>query len=154
MTEHKTPEHERSASDSPSKFLDGEIVALESGRVRIRLESGIVGFLEDMASAGDPASLQIGQHGTFQILRCDENGENVLCLVSVSEPVTPPSFKHDVDELRNALQQHHTPSAAQQREFPMLDEQRIQQWLNRVEKTLSDLRRNRAKRLDEKFYSG
>jgi hypothetical protein len=134
--------------------LDGEIVALENGRVRIRLESGIIGILEDIVNANDESLIQLGQHGKFQILRCDDNGETILCLVSRQDPEVSPSFEHDVDELQNALTHHHAPSATHEDTFTALDEQRIQQWLNRVEKNLSDLRRNRAKRLDEEFYSG
>lgn len=149
-----TPEQHRSTSDSPAKIVDGEIVSLEDGRVHIRLESGIMGILEDLANAEVSASFQPGRHGAFKILRCDENGETILCLVSMKDSDVSPSFDHDVDELQNALTHHHVPSVAPDREFPALDERRIQQWLNRVEKNLSELRRNRAKRLDEEFYSG
>ncbi len=148
-----TPEQQRSASASPSKPLDGEIVALEDNRVRIRLASGAMGVLADIANTEDKSSLQLGRHGTFRILRCDENGETFLSLVSIQAPDGSPAFEHDVDELQNALTHHHTPSVTRDEIFPALDEQRIQNWLNRVEKNLTELRRNRAKRLDEEFYS-
>jgi len=149
-----TPEQQRSASASPSKSLDGEIVALEGDRVRVRLESGAMGVLVGIANSESRSSLQLGRHGKFQILRCDEKGETLLSLISIQAPDGSPAFEHDVDELQNALTHHHTPPVTRNEVFPALDEQRIQNWLNRVEKNLTKLRRNRAKRLDEEFYSG
>lgn len=149
-----TPEHERSASASPSKPLGGEIVELEDERVRVRLETGEIGFLTGIESAEIKSSFRVGQHGRFQMLQCDENEESVLSLVSIQDSEAPPSFEHDVDQLQNALTYHHTAPTMHDEVVPTLDEQHIQQWLNRVEKNLTKLRRNRAKRLDEEFYSG
>jgi predicted RNA-binding protein with RPS1 domain len=147
-----TPEQQRSASSSPPPLWDGEIVALEEDCVRVRLESGVIGIL---AETQIESSFEIGQHRRFQVLRCDENGEALLSLVAGQEDDDSPTFKHDVDEPQSALTNHRTPHATREDEgFPTLDEQRIQQWLNRVDKTLTKLRRNRAKRLDEEFYSG
>jgi predicted RNA-binding protein with RPS1 domain len=154
LTQNMTPEQQQPTSASPSKPLGGEIVALEDGRVRVRLETGTVGLLADTAGAKHKSSLKLGQHGRFQILRCDENGETHLSLVSFQDTDASPTVEPDVDELQNAIIHHHTAPAQHDREFPALDEQRIQNWLNRVEKTLIKLRRNRAKRLDEEFYSG
>ena len=149
-----TPEQEQPTSASPSKPLDGEIVALEDGRIRVRLETGTVGFLADTANAEHKSSFKLGLHGRFRILRCAENGETHLTLVSIQDTGSSPTVTPDVDELQNAIIHLHTAPAQRDREFPTLDEQRIQQWLDRVEKILIELRRSRAKRLDEEFYSG
>ena len=150
-----TPEQQRSASSSPAKPLDGEIVSLEDDCVRVRLESGVMGVLAGAVNAQTESPLSIGQHRQFQVLRCDANGEAILSLVAGQDTDSSPAFEHDVDELQSALTHHPTPLATRNDEgFPTLDEQRIQQWLNRVEKNLTKLRRNRAKRLDEEFYSG
>jgi len=149
-----TPEHERSDSTSPSKPLDGEIIGLESERVRVRLGTGVIGYLAEIANAEIQSSLQLGQHGTFQILRCDENGETLLSLMSIQDSEASPSFEHDVDQLQNALNHHPATPITHDEVIPTIDEQRIQQWLNQVGKNLEKLRRNRAKRLDEEFYSG
>jgi hypothetical protein len=149
-----TPEHERSASASPSKPLDGEIVGLEDKRVRVRLETGEIGFLMGIENAEIQSSFQVGQHGRFQILQCNESRESILSLISIQDSEVHPAFEHDVDQLQNALTYHHTTPITHDEVIPVLDEQRIQQWLNRVEKNLTKLRRNRAKRLDEEFYSG
>jgi len=154
LTQNTTPEHERSASASLSKPLDGEIVGLEDERVRVRLGTGVIGFLTETANTEIQSSFQLGQHGKFQILRCDENGETLLSLVSIQNSGAPPSFEHDVDRLQNALAHHHTGPITHDEVIPTLDEQRIQQWLNRVGESLLKLRRNRTKRLDEEFYSG
>lgn len=149
-----TPEPARSAPATPSIGLDGEIVGLEDERVRVRLETGSIGFLARVKSAEIQSPFQLGQHGRFQILQCDKNGETLLSLVSTQDSGAPPSFEHDVDQLQNALTLHHPVPIKHDEVIPTLDEQRIQGWLNQVEKTLTKLRRNRAKRLDEEFYSG
>ncbi len=149
-----TPKHERSASTSPSKPLDGEIVGLEDARVRVRLETGAIGFLTGITNEKIQSSFLAGQHGRFQILRCDESGETLLSLVSIQPLEAPLPAEHDVDQLQNAITHHQTAPITRDEVVPTLDEQRIQQWLNRVEKNLTKLRRNRSKRLDEEFYSG
>ena len=154
LTQNMTPEHERSASASPSGSMDGEIVGLEDERVRVRLGTGAIGFLTGIASAEIQSSFQLGQHGRFQILQCAKNGETLLSLISIQSSEAPPAFEQDVSRLQNALKHHNTAPLTRDEVIPSLDEQRIQQWLNRVEKTLTKLRRNRAKRLDEEFYSG
>jgi hypothetical protein len=150
-----TPEQQRSASSSPAKPLDGEIVALEDDCVRIRLESGAIGILAVDVGAQTNPPFSIGQHRQFNVLRRDANDVAILSLVAGQDSDASPAFEHDVDELQSALTNHRTPLAVRNDEgFPTLDEQRIQQWLNRVDKNLTKLRRNRAKRLDEEFYSG
>ena len=148
-----TPEYERSTSTSPSKTLAGEIVGLEEERVRVRLETGVIGFLSGIEKDVIQSSFQLGRRGTFQIAQCDENGETLLSFVSIQGSEEPRSFEHDVDRLQNALNHHLSGPIARAEVIPTLDEQRIQQWLNRAEKSLEKLRRNRAKRLDEEFYS-
>ena len=154
LTQNMTPEHERPASASPSKPLAGEIVGLEDDRVRVRLETGAIGFLQGMANMEIRSSLQLGKQGRFRILQCDEKGEILLGLVSIHNSEAPLSFEHDVDRLQNALNNHHKTPVTRDEVIPTLDEQRIQQWLHRAEESLEKLRRNRAKRLDEEFYSG
>ncbi len=149
-----TPEQERSTSVSPSKPLDGEIVGLEGECVRVRLETGAIGFLKGLDKATMESSFQLGQQGRFLIVRCEENEETLLSLVAIHSTEASPAFEHDVDQIQSAVANHHTPSITRNEVIPTLDEQRIQQWLNRVEKNLTQLRRNRAKRLDEEFYSG
>jgi len=156
LTQNMTHEHERSAPDSSSKPLAGEIAGLESERVRVRLETGVIGFLAGIAHEEIQPSFHLGQHGRFQILRRAENGETLLDLVSIEEvdSEAPPSFEHDVDRLQNALNHHQSVPITHDEVIPTIDEQRIKQWLHRVEKSLEKLKRNRAKRLDEEFYSG
>ena len=134
--------------------LDGEIVGLEGERIRVRLETGTIGFFKGSDDGTLTSSFQLGQQGQFQIVQCEENKETLLRLVSLHNTEPSPAFEHDVDQLQNALAHHHAPPIVHDEVIPTLDEQRIQQWLNRVEKTLTELRRNRAKRLDEEFYSG
>jgi len=148
-------EQERSASTSPCQPLDGEIVGLENERVRVRLQTGVIGFLAGIAKAEIQSTFKLGQHGTFRIEQCDRNGETLLSLVSTQASEDPRSFEHEVDQLQSALNNHHhATSIAHDEVIPTMDEQRIQQWLNRLETSLEILRKNRAKRLAEEFYSG
>ncbi|MEE8592933.1 MAG: hypothetical protein V3T03_02275 [Candidatus Bipolaricaulota bacterium] len=154
MTQNMTPEQERSASSSRSQPLDGEIVGLEDERVRVRLETGVIGFLTGIAGEEIQSTFKLGQYGSFRIERRDKKGEALLSLVSTQASEAPQSFEHDVDRLQDALNNHHATPIRRDEVIPTMDEQRIQQWLNRVESSLEKLRKNRAKRLDEEFYSG
>jgi len=149
-----TPDQERLPSASLSRPLAGEIVGLESKRVRVRLETAAIGFVTEIAEAEIQSSFRLGQHGTFQILRCDEKGETLLSVVSLQDSEKPHSFEHEVNRIQNAVNHHQPVSILQDAITPILDEQQIEQWLNRVTKGLAKLKRNRAKRLDEEFYSG
>jgi len=149
-----TPEQLRSTSPSPANPLDGEIIALEEDCVRVRLESGVVGTLARDENSQTQSPFTVGQHHKFNVLQCDESGKAVLCLVAGQDTDVSQVDKDDNHQQQKALT-HRTSLAAHEDEgFPTLDEQRIQQWLNRVEKNLTKLRRNRSKRLDEEFYSG
>ena len=147
-------EQERSASTAPSQPLDGEIVGLEDERVRVRLETGVIGFLAGIAQVEIQSTFKLGQQGTFRVERLDEKGETLLSLVSTQASEVPRSFEHEVNRLQNALNNHHATPITHDEVIPTMDEQRIQQWLNRVESSLGKLRKNRAKRLAEEFYSG
>ncbi|MBE0636112.1 hypothetical protein IH601_08955 [Candidatus Bipolaricaulota bacterium] len=154
MTENTKPELERPGPISQGIALDGEIVGLEETRVRIRLATDAIGFLARMPDQADPTPLQLGQRGLFRVLASNEGEDTLLSLVSISDSASEPlSFEHDVDRLQSALTLHHPTSITRDEVVPTLDERHIQQWLDRVEKSLEKLRRNRAKRLDEEFYS-
>jgi len=133
----------------------GEIVSIEGTRIRVRLASGTIGFVEASATSQVPSGLAVGQTGKFSVEHPVEDGETTLCLISLEETEAPHSFESDVHRLQTALNHHHAaPLSSHEAIVPTMDEQRIQQWLQRVEQRLEQLRRNRTKRLDEEFYSG
>lgn len=146
-----TPKHEQPASISPSQLQNGEIVALEAGRVCIRLESGVIGFLTGISKEEIQSTFKLGQRGMFQIERCDENGETLVSRAATSE--VRPSFDHEVNRLHEALNQHHSTPVKRDEIMPVMDEQHIRQWIEQVDTSLEKLKRNRAKRMDEEFYS-
>ncbi len=153
MTQNPTPEREQPATAPPSKPLGGEIVGIEGERVRVRLDTGAIGFLAE-AVTGE-GSLHAGQQGMFRVLQCNESGEMMLGFVSIEENAeTPRSFDHEVTQLQDALNHHHAAPIAREEVVSTMDEQRIQNWLDRVDKSLEKLRRNRSKRLNEEFYTG
>jgi predicted RNA-binding protein with RPS1 domain len=152
LIQNRTPDQERSAT-TPEP-IDGEIVGLEDARVRVRLETGAIGFIADAVDDGILSSFQLGDQYSFRVLQTGEDGEIELSLATSQDGETSPAFEHDVSQLQSALTQHPSTPAAPIEAIPSVDEQRIQQWLRRVDKALERLRRNRAKRLDEEFYSG
>ena len=154
MTENTKPKLERSDSTSPELPLDGEIVGLEEARIRVRLETGVIGFVDALAEAESPSSFQLGQKGRFRILSSADGEAPSLSLISIVDLAAPLSFESDVDRLQNALSLQHSTSIARDDVVPTLDEQHIKQWLDRTKTSLERVRRNRAKRLDEEFYSG
>jgi hypothetical protein len=151
LTQNETPE-QRQPDASPSVPLNGEIVGMESGRIRVRLETGVVGFL--VVSTEGEESLELGQQGTFRVRSCNENAEPLLDLAEIENEEPPRSFDHDVSRLQDALNYHHVPPVAREETASTMDEQRIQDWLTRVEQNLKKLRRNRSSRLNEELYTG
>jgi len=137
----------------PSKPLLGEVVRIEGTQIRVRLVSGTVGFVDASANSQLLSDLAVGGTGRFTIHQCSADGETELRFVSAEEEDAPRSFESDVFRLQTALNHRHNAPAAHEAVVPALDEQRIQQWLQRAEQRLEQLRRNRAKRLDEEFYS-
>jgi hypothetical protein len=152
LRENGTPNQDQPTTVPPSKSLGGEIVGIEGERIRVRLETGTVGFLAEAVTSG--TSLRTGQQGTFRVLRCNESGEMLLGFVSIEDDQAPRSFEHAVNQLQDALNHHHATPIARDEAVSTMDEQRIQDWLNRVDKSLEKLRRNRSKRLNEEFYTG
>jgi len=137
-----------------SKPLLGEVVRIEGARIRVRLASGTVGFVDASADAQLLSGLTVGRTGQFTIHQCSADGDTELQFVSAEEEDAPRSFESDVFRLQTALNHRHNAPVAHEAVVPTMDEQRIQQWLQRAEQRLEQLRRNRAKRLDEEFYSG
>jgi hypothetical protein len=135
--------------------LSGEVVHIDGTRIRVRLASGIIGFIDASSDSRIPSGLTVGRTGRFTLHHRGEDGEIELRLVSLEETEISHSFESDVHRLQTALNHHH-PTAVPHEEavVPAVDEQRIQQWLQRVEQRLDQLRKNRSKRLDEEFYSG
>ena len=154
MTQNMTPEHDPSTPVVPSQPLSGEVVGVEDERVRVRLETGLIGFIARTAEGSVMHRLSPGTKGMFRVEQVNEDNDPVLDVVSIHESQAPASFDQDVDRLQDAISQHHAPRVphalltARDEIVPTMDEQRIQQWLTQVNKSLDKLRRNRAKRLD------
>ncbi|MFC2081601.1 hypothetical protein ACFLSF_03850 [Candidatus Bipolaricaulota bacterium] len=143
------PDHGRQAT-SDSSELPGEIIEVEGGQTRVRLSSGDIGVLP---STGEAGALQPGQRATFRIERRDGSQPPVLSVVRRDDPAPMPAFDQEVDRLHDALANHHPTNCYQQPQQDLIGEDRIQQWVNSVERRLAALRKNRAKRLDEEFYN-
>ena len=145
MPDHGEP------STSGASVLSGEFIALEGGLARIRLSTGEIAILEE---ASDSTRLTPGQTAMFRIKRRDGSQRAILSLVRTDDVAAMPAFDREVDRLHNALANHHPTNSYHRPQQDLLGEDRIQQWVDSVERRLSALRKNRTRRLDEEFYNG
>lgn len=142
----------RPSSDEPT-FHDGEVIAVEEACVRVRLDTGAIGFVlrSDEEGSGD---LPVGSRATFRVVSADPPGETMLATVqSPVAPVARASFDREVDRLQDALANHHPTAPAPPIERVSLGEEQITNWLAAVDASIGRIRKNRAKRLNEEFYN-
>jgi hypothetical protein len=144
------PDHGKPSPPDASE-LSGEFISLEGELARIRLSTGEIGILD---CVDDSCDLSPGQKAVFRIVRRDGAQRAVLSLVKQEDPGALPAFDREVNQLHDALANHHPTNSYQQPQRDLIGEDRIQHWVNSVEQRLSALRKNRAKRLDEEFYNG
>jgi len=144
------PDHGKPSALGGSELL-GEFIALEGDQARVRLSTGEIGVLQN---AGDAATLKPGQQATFRVERRDPSQGPVLSIVRRVDPTPMPAFDQEVNRLHDALASHHPANSYQQPPRDLIGEDRIQQWVNSVERRLATLRKNRAKRLDEELETG
>jgi hypothetical protein len=136
------------------ELVDGEIVAIEGDRIRVRLGSGVTGFAAP-ADGTTPVGVRVGSHATFRIESSDPNGAPRLAFAASPEGTeTDESFDREVVRLHNALANHSPTNSARPAEHEDPGEEQIQQWIGHVDKSLTRLHKNRAKRLNEEFYNG
>lgn len=129
----------------------GEVIALDASGARVRLKDGRQGTVPNPGEG-----LRIGSRETFLIQ--DGSGREGLTLavarsaVREAEPIapaTPHSFDREFDRLQDALANHGPHSIRPRGQDDALGEKRIETWMHRVEKTVTELRKRRAKRLSE-----
>lgn len=143
-----------STSKGEPELVDGEIVGIEGSRIRVRLDSGTIGFMP-LPEQGTPAGIEVGDHAAFRIVATDPGGSPALALEQAGgAPVAEEPFDREVVELHNALANHHPSNSVHPIERVHLGEEQIQSWIGRVEGSLDRLRKNRAKRQNEEFYTG
>ncbi len=156
---HKGTQNTASNSEAKPALVDGKAIGVEGTRIRIQLDSGVIGFVA-MSGQVTEDTIRVGQRATFRIVSPGEsNGAPILAFAEhpATAPIPQESFDRDIVRLRNALANHH-PSAPTNSAGPVehirLGEEQIRSWMARVETGMDRLRRNRAKRLDEEFYNG
>ena len=144
-----------SAPKEEPALVEGEIVGVEGTRIRVRLDSGTIGFMP--RGKGDAESIEVGRRATFRIDGTDPGGSPSLSFAVVdASPTVVEPFDRDVVRLHNALANRHPTNSVRsvERERLTLGEEQIQHWIGRVESGLGRLRKNRAKRVNEEFYDG
>ena len=143
---HPTPNEE-------PELVGGEIVEIKGDRIRVRLDSGLLGFVAP-SEGTKPAELRVGLRATFHVVMADVDGSPTLAFaVSQETPTAKEPFDREVVRLHNALATHHPTNSIRPAPRVHLGEEQIPQWIRRVESRLGRLRKNRAKRLDEEFYN-
>ncbi len=144
-----------SAPKEEPALVEGEIVGVETSRIRVRLDSGTIGFMP--LGEGEPEKIDVGRRATFRIDATDPGGSPSLSFAEADvSPTGNEPFDRDVVRLHNALANHHPSNSVRpiERERLTLGEEQIQSWIGRVETGLGRLRKNRAKRVNEEFYDG
>jgi hypothetical protein len=141
-------------SNEDPELVGGEIVGVEDTRIRVRLDSGEAGFVTPPDQAVTD-KIQVGHHATFRIVATDPDGPPTLAFAEGEDgPVVEQPFDREVVRLHNALANHRPSNSIRAVERVHLGEEQIQNWIGRVEGGLGRFRKNRAKRLNEEFYSG
>jgi len=135
----------------------GEVISIDAGQIRVRLASGETGTLSSASAGKSLEALAPGVSRTFQIKKRHEDGRIELALLDSAAPRTAAatSFENDVASLQNALQSnhHHSPPIAAPSRHDSTREERLREWIANVDREMTRLRKSRAKRLDEEFYS-
>jgi hypothetical protein len=141
-------------SNEDPELVEGEIVGVEDTLIRVRLDSGETGFVKP-ADRAKTDQIQVGRHAAFRIVATDPGGPPTLAFAEGQDgPVVEEPFDREVVRLHNALANHHPSNSVRPVERVHLGEEQIQNWIGRVERGLGRFRKNRAKRLNEEFYSG
>lgn len=145
------------ASKEDPELVGGEIVGVEDTRIRVRLDSGVMGFVTPPEQAKIDM-IHVGHRASFRVVTTDPAGVPTLAFTESQDGLaTEEPFDREVGRLHNALANHHPShpsSSGRPVERVHLGEEQIRHWIGRVEKRLGRLRKNRAKRLNEEFYSG
>lgn len=145
-------------AEQPTGPISGEVLAVEAEVVRVKLASGEIGTLKRSTAQDAAETLSPGVVADFRILERREDGSLDLAQVAASHPQTAAeaSFDSEVVHLKQALQNnhHHTPPVvAPPSRHDSTREERLRAWISRVDREMTRLRKSRAKRLDEEFYS-
>ena len=135
------------------KLAEGEIVGIEATRIRVRLDSGTIGFMPLGERQGHDG-IEVGTHASFRIVAIDPGGSPSLTLAEEDTTVAKEPFDREVDELHHALANHQPANSVRSVERVHLGEEQIRSWIGRVEGSLVRLRKNRTKRQNEEFYTG
>ena len=79
----------------------------------------------------------------------------MLAETPAAQSAAAASFENEVVSLKNALQNnhHHAPPVASPSRHDSTREERLRDWVASVDREMTRLRKSRAKRLDEEFYS-
>ena len=141
-------------SSQEPEIAGGEIAGIEESRIRVRLDSGTIGFMERSGDV-EPDGIQVGLRARFRIVGTDPGGSPRLAFdEGGAGPASEEPFDREVVELHNALANHRPSNSVRPVERVSLGEEQIQNWIGRVEGSLARLRKHRAKRLNEEFYTG
>jgi len=127
--------------------IPGEVIRSDGERTTVRLDTGEVGRLESLPEEG----LEVGYRGLFKIERRDREGGVFLSLSQPADLPSSPSFDREFTRLRNALA-NHRPSVIPQRVLKNpLGEEKMEEWIERVDRAIARLRKHRTERLNDRI---
>ncbi len=128
--------------------LFGEVIDAGGGRIEVRLDGDEVGVLRDGV---EPLPV-VGHRGEFVVEGRAADGRAIVAPARPSgNAAEAAAFDLEFDRLQSALAGRPTAPRAQlpRTASRSIHEEQIRDWVRRVDSTLSQLRKHRAKRLSE-----
>jgi hypothetical protein len=128
--------------------LFGEVVAVDGEDAQVRLDTDELAILQDPSSQ----PLHIGYRGEFAVEGCSPEGRTIVAPVRLAgSEGNATAFDLEFDRLHSALSGRHT-VARTRAPSPVArstQEEQIRGWIHHVDAALSQLRKHRARRLNE-----
>ncbi len=128
--------------------LFGEVVAVDGEDPQVRLDTDELAILHDASSQ----PLHVGYRGEFSVEGSSPEGRTIVAPVRLAgSEGHATAFDLEFDRLHSALSGRHQ-GARSRTPNPVtrsIQEEQIRGWVNRVDTALSQLRKHRARRLNE-----
>lgn len=131
--------------------LFGDVVAVDGDGIRVRLDSDEIAVL----SVDDDRSFEVGDRGEFVVIGRDADGRLQVSPLGRPGADEDAAFDREFDRLQSALSGR---GAATRPRSPSptpksLHEEEVRAWVRHVDGGLAQLRKHRAKRLNEQVAS-
>ncbi len=135
--------------------ITGRITRIERERVCVSLPTGQTGIIRRSGAPDKAIEFQIGHEIDVRIVGQDRAGTFALTIRSTQvSPINPDRFEKSATKLNNILNHHHVGNDCIHKTTngQLLLEQRLGEWIEKVDTGLGSVRKHRSKRLSQGFY--